>query len=92
MHVSGYNKRENGEVRITILEWEKIAKILDIPLEEIYDSDEKQVFFCKDNASINNQGTNNIYTVQESLMELQQKYIKKLEEENAELKKLLAEK
>jgi len=64
-----------------------LAKILDVPLEEIFESDEKQVFICNDNASIYNHGTSHIYTVPESLLENQQKYINKLEEEIRELKK-----
>jgi transcriptional regulator with XRE-family HTH domain len=92
MDVSSYNRRENGQVKINITEWEKLAKILDVPLNEIYESEENQMFICRDNASGNYQGTNNIYAVPESLLETQQKYIKKLEEEIAELKRVLQEK
>jgi hypothetical protein len=64
---------------------------LEVPLEEIFESDEKQVFICNDNTSQNflgtNNSTNNIYPVPESLLENQQKYINKLEEEIRELKK-----
>ena len=88
MDVSNYNRRENGQVKINIMEWEKIAKILDVPLDDIYESEENQVFICKDNTSVNYQGTNHIYAVPEFLLETQQKYIKKLEEEIAELKGL----
>jgi transcriptional regulator with XRE-family HTH domain len=86
MHASGYTKREKGEVKIDIVEWEKLAEILDVPLEEIYESDDK-LFIFKDNSNVNYQGTNNVYTVSDSLIELQQKYITKLEEEIAELRK-----
>ena len=86
MDVSNYNRRESGLSKITISEWEKLAKILEVPLNEIYETDEKQFFICKDSASQNYQGTNNIYAVPESLLENQQKYISKLEEENAALK------
>ena len=92
MDVSNYNRRESGLAKISISEWEKLAKTLNVPFNEIFEPDENQVFFCKDNASINNHGTNNIYAVPESLLETQQKYIKKLEEENIELKKLLEKK
>ncbi len=93
MDVSSYNRREKGQVKIHITEWEKLAEILDVPLEEIYEYDENQLFMCKDKASANflgtNNGTSNIYTVPESLLETQQKYIQKLEEEIAALQKLL---
>jgi transcriptional regulator with XRE-family HTH domain len=85
---SCYSKREKGLIRIPYDEWEKLAGILDVPLEEIYDSDEK-LFIFKDNSKVNYQGTNNVYTVSDSLIELQQKYITKLEEEIKALKKLL---
>ena len=90
--ISNYNRRESGQIKIQIDEWDKLAKILDVPLDKIFESDEKQVFICKDNASIHNHGTNNIYTVPESLLETQQKYITKLEEEIKELKRIIKEK
>jgi len=100
MDASCYSRRENGEVYMKIEEWEKLAKILDVPLGEIYEADERQSNTCSDNASGNfigtNFGPNNIYTTSELLIEMlqkhnetQQKYITKLEEENRELKKLV---
>ena len=92
MDVSSYNRREQGQMKINIMEWEKLAKILNVPLDEIYESEEGLLFICKDNASGNYQGTNNLYAVPEFLLETQQKYIKKLEIEIAELKALLEKK
>jgi len=100
MDVSNYNRRENGEVYIRREQWEKLAKILDVPLSEIYEDDEKQLNRCGDNATGNfigtNFGPNNIYSFSEILLEMQQKhleiqqkYIAKLEEEIKELKKKL---
>ena len=93
---STYNRREKGETAINIDEWEKLAKILNVSLDEIFESDEKQSFNCNDNASANflgtNFGTNNIYAVPKELLENQQKYIIKLEKENEELKRLLERK
>ena len=89
IHPSNYSKRESGKVRMSIVEWEKLAKVLNVPLSEIYEADENQVFIYNDNASgnfIGNNSTNNIYTVPETLLEPLEKYIKKLEEENAALK------
>ena len=92
MDVSNYSRRESGQVKINITEWEKLAKILDVPLDEIHESEENQVFICKDNSSVHYQGTNNIYSVPEFLLETQQKYIQKLEEEIAALKGLVGKK
>lgn len=89
MGITAYNRREKGEVSININQWEKLAEILDVPLREIFEPDEKQVFICNDNTSVNYQGTNHIHSVKESLIETQLKYITKLEEENAALKRLL---
>ena len=92
MDVSNYNRREKGQVKMNITEWERVAKVLDVPIDEIYEPEESQMFICKDNASANYQGTNNIYSVPQSLLETQQKYIRKLEEEIAGLKALLEKK
>ena len=92
LEVSSYGRRESGETKIRIEQWIELAKMLGVPLENIYEEDENQHLTFKDNATgkccANN--INNIYiTVPESLLETQQKYIQKLENENAELKQLL---
>jgi len=92
MDVANYNRREKGAVKMSISEWEKLAKTFEAPLEEIYEESESQVFINKDNASVSYQGTNNIYSVPEFLLVNQQKYIERLEAENAELKELLEKK
>ena len=89
---SNYCRREKGQAKISSVEWEKLAQILDVSVEDIFETDENQFFICKDSATGNYQGTNNIYSVPESLLETQQKYIKKLEEENQHLKELLKKK
>jgi len=93
MDVSCYNRREKGEVYIKIEEWEKLARILNVLISEIFETDEKQSFICKDNAASNffgtNNGTNNICNIPETLLENQQKYIVKLEEEIKKLRQLL---
>lgn len=80
--ISNYNRREKGSSKITNQEWEKLSKLLDVPLEEIYESDESIFITCKDQAVGIVNGTNNVYTVPEYLLESQNKYIQKLEEEN----------
>lgn len=68
----------------------KLATILNIAVEEIYESEDAMIFICKDNATGNYQGNNHIYSVPEYLLENQRKYIAKLEEEIANLKKKLS--
>ena len=86
MDVSNYCRRENGQMKIPLREWEKLAVILDVSVEDIYESEDNQVFICKDNAKVQYQGTNNIYSIPEYLLETQRKYIEKLENENRELR------
>ena len=86
MDVSNYCRRENGQVKITLNEWEKLAGILDVPIEDIYESEENQVFICRDNSTGNYQGTNIIYSIPEYLLETQRKYIERLENEICELR------
>lgn len=89
MDVSNYNKREKGKAKITSNEWEKLAKILEVSVEDIYENEESTFIICKDQSVGIIQGTNNVYTVPEFLLESQRKYIAKLEEENAQLKERL---
>jgi transcriptional regulator with XRE-family HTH domain len=92
MDVSSYSRRESGQIKIHITEWEKLAKVLEIPLHEIFEPEESQLFVCNDNASVNYQGTNHIYFVPEFLLKTQEKYTNKLEDEIAALKDLLQKK
>jgi transcriptional regulator with XRE-family HTH domain len=92
MDTSCYSRREKGEIKITISQWEKLAQILEVPLKEIFEPEENQTFINKDNVQINYQGTQYIHPIPDSLLESQQKLIRKLEEEIAELKVLLQQK
>ena len=92
MDVSSYNRREKGQIKIHITEWERLAKILEVSLSEIYEPEENQLFICNDNTSVNYQGTNHIYSVPESLLDTQQKYIRNLEGKIMELQSLLGKK
>ena len=87
MDVSNYNRREKGNAKISYEEWEKIALILETSIEDIYESDEGHIVIFRDNSIGNYNGTNNVYTVPEHLLEMQRKYIEKLEKELENLKK-----
>jgi len=91
MDHTSYQRREKGRVKIHITEWEKLAEILEVPLNEIFEPDENNVFICRDSASGNYQGIN-IYTIPESLLESQQELISKLKEEIEALKVMLQQK
>ena len=83
MGVSNYSRKEKGILKMRNEEWEKIAEFLGVPVEEIHEQEEAQVIICKDQAvgiGINN-GTNDVYTIPEHVIESQRKYIKMLEAE-----------
>lgn len=85
MDVSNYNRREKGLVKISLSEWEKLAEFLQEPIENIYESEDAQVFICRDNSTVHYQGTNHIYSIPEYFLETQRKYIERLENEIREL-------
>ena len=92
---SNYSRREKGLTKINIEEWVKLSQILSVPIENIYEDDENFFSISNDNSSGNNSyygNNNNIYSVPEFILETQQKYIQKLEEENNHLKERLNEK
>ena len=86
---SNYSRREKGLTKITLEEWIKLAQILEIAMEDIYEPDENPIFICNNHAPGNYGNNNNIISVPESIIETYQKYIQKLEEENKTLKELL---
>lgn len=88
MDVSNYQRRESGEKSISMDEWQKLAEILEVPLAEIYEAEEKQVIIFQDHAQ-NHHGIGNTYSIPEYLLEHQLKYISRLEEENAKLREML---
>lgn len=45
METSSYNRRENGIIKISKKEWDKISKELDVKLEEIYEPEDDIYIF-----------------------------------------------
>jgi len=92
MDVSNYNRREKGTAKISLPEWQKIAEVLEVPIEDIFENEESLVFIFNDNSTGNGNGignTNN-YNIPLSLWESQKKYIDKLEAEIETLKAEIA--
>ena len=87
MEVTAYCRREKGHVKIAYHQWEQLAEILGVPVEDIYEPEENQVFICRDNTTVHYQGTNNIYSIPEYLLETQRKYVEILEKKNQILEK-----
>lgn len=99
--VSNYSRKENGDVRIFDDEWEKLAKALDVSVEDIKEEKalqtQNQNSTLNDNSSLNDNASINynlFCNVPNYLLENQQEYInllkeqiKALKEENEKLKK-----
>ena len=84
---SNYSRKERGEVRIHDDEWEKMAKSLDVPIEDIKENQAKFSFQFDNSTFHDHSGSNITYSnVPDFFLETQQKYIEKLEEEIKELK------
>lgn len=87
--VSNYSRKENDEVRIYDDEWEKLAKALDVPVEEIKEERPGRVV-NNDNLTFNDQSANNnfnqYYNIPNSIVENLQDYIKILKEQIEVLK------
>ncbi|HBV15029.1 helix-turn-helix transcriptional regulator [Chryseobacterium carnipullorum] len=92
--VSNYSRKESGSVKITRNEWDKIAKFLEVPVENIYEEEEISIVVNNEYNTINDQagiynvnGNNsNNYNIPNSVIDNLQKYIVLLEEEIKRLK------
>ena len=40
---SNYSRKESGAIRITSPEWKKIAELLKVPVEDIYEAEERKL-------------------------------------------------
>ncbi|WBV51713.1 helix-turn-helix transcriptional regulator [Chryseobacterium gambrini] len=90
MDVSNYNRREKGTAKISLSECQKIAEVLEVPFEEVYENEESLVFIFNDNSTGNGIVNTNNYNIPLSLWESQKKYIDKLEAEIETLKAEIA--
>lgn len=87
---SNYSRKERGEVRIQEKEWEKIAKALEVSVEDLKDATDK--FSIKnDNPTFsdNSGNYNQYYSFSKSVIKNLQDFIKHLQIENEQLKKKL---
>jgi transcriptional regulator with XRE-family HTH domain len=89
LDASNYNRRENGITKISKKEWDKMAKELNVKLEEIYDP-EDGVYIINGDYAHGNFGENHTFNnFSEFAFETMKKYILKLEEENQSLKEII---
>ena len=89
LDASNYNRRENGITKISKKEWDKMAKELNVRLEDIYEPEDGIYIINNENASGNFGNNNTFNNFSEYAFETMKKYIEKLEEENRSLKEQL---
>ena len=87
--VSNYCRKENGRVGITRKEWEKLATVLDVRVEDIFEEDEETLSINYENSTIaENSGNFSTYSnIPDSIIQNLQDFISMLQEENKRLKK-----
>ncbi|WP_175549642.1 helix-turn-helix domain-containing protein [Chryseobacterium polytrichastri] len=83
MNISNYSRRENGQIKINTKEWQKLAEILDVPLEQIYETDDEFFIEYLEKKVLN---INTLHYCNGQIFYELQKCIEKLELELAKLK------
>ena len=82
-----YLRKEKGEIGITEQEWDKIAKLLNVEVEEIKEEENKNISQHIENVTGSYIGSNNNYcNVPKFLLENQKEYIELLKKEIESLK------
>ncbi|RKT01122.1 helix-turn-helix transcriptional regulator [Chryseobacterium defluvii] len=93
--VSNYSRKESGDVKIVKDEWDKIARFLDVSVEEIYEDDDAKVIINNEHPVFNDNSASSIMTqfnnFSTSVIQNLQDYIALLKEENEKLKEELKE-
>ncbi|MDR6921867.1 MULTISPECIES: helix-turn-helix transcriptional regulator [Chryseobacterium] len=95
--VSNYSRKESGDVRIIPDEWDKIARFLEVPIEEIYEEEDSKIIVNNDHPVFNDRSSsagvitnqNNYDNIPGAIIENLQAYITLLKEENERLKEEL---
>lgn len=90
MSQSQYSRRESGVIRISKKEWDKMARILNTELEDIYEPEDGVYVINYENASGEYAGSHNhFYHMPDHVLDTMKKYIDKLEKEIAHLEEEL---
>jgi len=93
--VSNYSRKESGDVKIVRDEWDKIARFLDVSVEDIYEDEEAKVVINNNHPVYNDQSSSSSGTITQfhnmsaSIIQNLQDYIALLKEENEKLKEEL---
>lgn len=93
--VSNYSRKESGDVKIVRDEWDKIARFLNVSVEDIYEDEEAKVVINNDHPVYNDQSSSQSGVMSQynnipgSIIQNLQDYISFLKEENEKLKEEL---
>ena len=93
--VSNYSRKESGDVKIVRDEWDKLARFLDVPIEDIYEEEEATIVVNNDHPVFNDRSAgvisnqNNYDNIPGDIIKNLQNYIALLKEENEKLKEEL---
>lgn len=88
-----YCRRENGKTQISKSEWNKMARVLETTLDNIYEPEDGVYVINNENASGDYSGSQNHFQqMPNHVLETMRKYIELLEKENKELKERLGNK
>lgn len=89
MEEYSYRRREKGETRITYKEWQKIAAILEVEVEDIFETEQQAVNIHSENGQVKFStytGKIQYYNIPKEMVENQQEYIVILKKQIEELK------
>ena len=95
--VSNYSRKESGDVRIIKDEWEKIAKFLNVSVDEIYEEDEPKVIVNNEHPVFNDNAVSagvmtQFNSISTSVIQNLQEYIgllkKEIDRRNEEVQEL----
>ncbi|ASK31184.1 transcriptional regulator [Chryseobacterium sp. T16E-39] len=94
--VSNYCRKESGDVKIFEDEWEKLAKALDVPVEDIKEERTNGVVQNNDNLTFNDSSTfqqtgntNQYYNIPDYMLENHKEYVDMLKDKIQALEKEL---
>ena len=87
--VSNYCRKESGDVRIFDDEWEKLAKALEVPVEDIKEEKPSSIIQNNDNLTFNDSSGNYNYycSIPNHVLDHLNDYINLLKEQNESQKK-----
>lgn len=85
-----YLRKEKGDIKISDEEWERIANLMDVEVDEIKQNDDGRVFNNFENITKSYIGNNNTYFVPEFLLENQKDYIELLKKEITQLREKIS--